>query len=58
MKILLIGGADVLVQAGCEEVELLMHLRGMERCRTCDPPHHPLRSPHVKGCWTIELLRE
>ena len=35
--------ADALEEAGCEEADLLTHLRGP--------------GPHVRGCWAIDLLR-
>ena len=34
--------ADALQEAGCEEAELLGHLRGP--------------GPHVRGCWAVDLL--
>jgi hypothetical protein len=34
--------ADALQEAGCEEAELLGHLRG--------------EGPHVSGCWALDLL--
>ncbi len=34
--------ADALEEAGCDNVDLLMHLRG--------------RGPHVRGCWATDLL--
>lgn len=85
--------ADALEEAGCDNEEILWHLRGFERCtgnhspgstyqyswgmkllpcKLCDPhvdePNGikpsisrgwmPLRGPHVRGCWVIDLLRE
>ena len=76
--------ADALEEAGCEDVRILQHLRGMERCplcvrvnanseadacsvcgqlgaigpfgKPCSPGWIPLRAPHVRGDWAIDLL--
>lgn len=61
--------ADALEEAGCDSEELLMHLRGMESyfsVATCggqgtefiEPEQgwQPLRGPHVRGCWALDLL--
>jgi hypothetical protein len=36
--------ADALEDAGCDDVEILGHLRGL--------------GPHVRGCWALDLLTE
>ncbi len=84
--------ADALSDAGCENEEILWHLRGRQRCwkckngdihttqyygfnqskvkdillpcMTCNCPIYtdntpgwvPLQSPHVRGCWVLDLL--
>ncbi len=83
--------ADMLEENGCDSEDLLLHLRGAERCPEClgkahfpksvfgpDPQisstaysssvvmvackdchgtgHIPLRGPHVRGCWALELI--
>lgn len=72
--------SDRLKEEGCDNEELLRHLRGQERCLTClhsNKPGlvwwettsnpgwrkcecaegwRPLRSPHVRGCWVVDLL--
>lgn len=84
--------ADALTDAGCEDEDLLRHLRGLERCPcgdgncqkcggcgfsgqgsgygdVCDDCSGqqscgdcqgklwvPLRGPHVRGCWALDLL--
>ncbi len=54
--------ADALEDAGCNDVPILRHLRGQElipRPNTGDPPlawYEPLRAPHVRGCWVLDLL--
>jgi hypothetical protein len=34
--------ADAVEEAGCDQADLLAHLRGP--------------GPHVRGCWTVDLL--
>jgi hypothetical protein len=69
--------ADALEEAGCNNVDLLMHLRGKERCPGCVgvastaattadaersrcnrwcPGWIDLRSPHVRGCWVVDMI--
>lgn len=58
--------ADALEEAGCTEEELLRHLRGKERCVDCVKFDQewmcvrggwvPLSSPHVAGCWALDLI--
>jgi hypothetical protein len=81
--------SDALESAGCDNAEILNHLRGLERCircggtgtvytgfrdtmgptRWCDGMQGampgpvcgntgwiPLRGPHVRGCWVLDLL--
>lgn len=64
--------ADALEDAGCDNADVLQHLRGFERVPDVVyeddthpglPPHSvfttkwiPLRGPHVRGCWVIDLL--
>ena len=81
--------ADALLDAGCEDEGLMMHLRGLEVCprclgcgastimgpvrlmsgkkrrsqlktflcpEPCDNGWIPIRSPHCRGCWAIDLL--
>lgn len=58
---------DPLMEAGCDNEAILQHCRGMERCwdhpmidggcPNCDEKvWRPLRSPHVRGCWVLDLL--
>lgn len=58
---------DPLMEAGCDDEAILQHCRGMERCwdhpmidggcPNCDEKvWRPLRSPHVRGCWVLDLL--
>jgi hypothetical protein len=47
--------ADALGDAGCDCEELLRHLRGEQRG---GPGWVPLRAPHVRGCWAVELFLE
>lgn len=75
--------ADMIEDAGCEELELIWHLRDKEPCwqphvssrdgPICcsfdgcgiDPKKGPslatgwapLRGPHVRGCWALDLIR-
>ncbi len=56
--------ADALEDAGCTEQTLLRHLRGEElvhwdsRKPVPSVYNHwrPLRGPHVRGCWAVDLL--
>jgi len=90
--------ADALEEAGCDNVEIIEHLRGRERCGPCEvevgsqrmqvsgtfiqldgdwgfpknpkqtPAYlpqckhchgsgwRPVRGPHVRGCWVLDLL--
>lgn len=63
--------ADALEEAGCDSEPLLRHLRGWRRCRACarEGGRHasacvckstggwlPNESPHVRGCWAVDLL--
>lgn len=58
--------ADALMDAGCQDDAILMHCRGMEPCwklvKGTRYPFdktrgwRPLRSPHVRGCWVLDLL--
>lgn len=54
--------ADALEDAGCDDVYLIGHLRGTEDvpCVSGDAMRAvvrvPLRGPHVRGCWAIDLL--
>jgi hypothetical protein len=57
--------ADALEEAGCQEELLLRHLRGEEPCWVdhdaqpgleCGFPWKPLRGPHVRGCWAVDLV--
>jgi hypothetical protein len=76
--------SDALEEAGCDNEDMLRHLRGQERCPTCcglgvlrDRVSHvnpiygpvpaacptcsplgwvPLRGPHVRGCWAVDLV--
>jgi hypothetical protein len=75
--------ADALEDAGCEDEDVLRHLRGEERCTNGFEQHgkhyeflryggwweekhlckscngtcwRPLRGPHVRGCWVLDLL--
>jgi hypothetical protein len=50
--------ADALEDAGCDNEDLLRHLRGQERCPV---PHHDhdwrkFRGPHVRGCWAVDCI--
>lgn len=63
---------DALEDAGCTDVEILNHCRGLERCGCKGQSYDPhtremtcpcdgegwrtLRGPHVKGCWVVDLL--
>ena len=62
--------SDALEDAGCDDEELLMHLRGREgpcpyrgalahplACHWCGgKTWRPLAGSHVRGCWVIDLL--
>lgn len=64
--------ADALEDTGCDEVEILQHCRGKEKCPNAFKPHlqrscdicgsgiiHdwiPLRGQHVRGCWVLDLF--
>lgn len=62
--------SDALEEAGCDNVDLLMHLRGQERCPQClggielaDPCNRcgakgliPKHSPCYRGCAWLDLL--
>jgi RecJ-like exonuclease len=52
--------ADALEEAGCTDEAILRHLRGEEIILS---PHMPrvglwghLRSPHVRGCWSLDVI--
>ncbi len=58
---------DALLDAGCDVEDMLMHCRGEERCwhksmpdmascPDCSAGWRPLRGPHVRGCWVVDLL--
>jgi hypothetical protein len=60
--------ADALEEAGCEDWWILSHLRGesmcpmclagegRKRCSHCHEGNVPLRGPHVRGCWALDLI--
>jgi hypothetical protein len=64
--------ADALEEAGCEDTEVLGHLRGWGRCGTClgrgasaDGFWDCVRcggsgritvGPHVRGCWSLDVI--
>jgi len=64
--------SDALEEAGCTDEAILRHLRGEEPCPACmdGPLDHqgelapdcwgtgwiPLRCPHVRGCWALDLI--
>jgi hypothetical protein len=60
--------SDALEEAGCDNEELLMHLRGWEPCQCRygygPPPGKPQCTngwasstrPHVRGCWALDLV--
>ena len=50
--------ADCLEDNGCTNEDILMHLRGKERCPVKHHDHdwRKLRGPHVRGCWCLDLL--
>jgi hypothetical protein len=50
--------ADALEDAGCQSEELLRHLRGWEwwDVGTSGGIRGPLRGPHARGCWAIDLV--
>ena len=41
--------ADALLDADCDEEQVLRHLRGTEK-KVKEPPQH------VRGCWVVELV--
>ncbi len=49
-----------MTEAGCDNVDLLMHLRGVER--SGQPSLYGeihwrrLPGPHTRGCWAIDLI--
>lgn len=85
---LLLVLSDALEEAGCDNEDILRHLRGLERCPLClaagqwakqlvgtggerigttwaetvpcprcdGHGWRPLRGPHVRGCWALDLL--
>lgn len=60
--------ADALEDAGCEDWEMLSHCRKEEtcpvcmggkdrkKCKNCWEGNIPLRGPHVRGCWVVDLI--
>lgn len=58
--------ADALSDAGCTSPILMNHCRGLEPCPSHDTVNvcdlckdtgwMPLRGPHVRGCWAVDLL--
>lgn len=59
--------ADALEEAGCDHEDILQHCRGQEMRfirRNLDyandyefgPVWGPMRGPHVRGCWVLDLL--
>jgi len=60
--------ADMLEEAGCDNEEILMHLRGIRRCPECWMTEKlvcgtctgtgfiQFDAPHVRGCWVVDLL--
>ncbi len=48
--------SDALEEAGCDNADLLMHLRGecVEGMGPCD--YHPCAATHYRGCWAVDLL--
>lgn len=60
--------ADALEDAGCADQELLRHLHGRQTCTTCNggkgrkqckdcfEGDRPLPTPHVLGCWALDLI--
>jgi hypothetical protein len=56
---------DALVDAGCDNEDVLRHCKGEERQAVNKvvenlPPDYvnwiPLRGPHVRGCWVLDLI--
>lgn len=61
---------DALMEAGCTNDEVLRHCLGLERwcpcfyagqpgkdCQRCNGTGwRPLRGPHVRGCWLLDML--
>lgn len=52
--------SDALEDAGCADEAILRHLRGEELAPMAHMPHlgwwRPLRGPHWRGCWAVDLL--
>lgn len=52
--------ADALEEAGCDNEHVLRHLRGEELVPSPHMPSlglwRPLRNPHVRGCWVLDLI--
>lgn len=48
--------ADALQEAGCTNEDILMHCRGLEFVDNRTWATQPLRGPHVRGCWVLDLL--
>lgn len=62
--------ADVLEEAGCDNLDVISHLRGWERCLCLGEDDDCKRcvrngvttgmvytsNPHVRGCWCLDLL--
>jgi hypothetical protein len=55
--------ADALEDAGCEDAEILNHLRSEKPGVAVWPGSKPgsadpvkLRGPHVRGCWAVDML--
>jgi hypothetical protein len=47
---------DALEDAGCDNAEIIAHCRDPQplECRGALPP----RTPHVRGCWVVDLVLE
>lgn len=56
--------ADALEEAGCDNQDILQHCRGMERVIAISGEDKvggtaimiPLRGPHARGCWVVDLI--
>ncbi len=50
--------ADAMEDVGCDNEEILRHCRGQEAYIDKYQPGnwHPLRGPHVRGCWCLDLI--